>query len=93
MPPDKDDLNRIHNRIDELVKSVGSMATDVATIATKLELMPEAPTRPCRELEEHLEEHKETKKSWKDALAAAGVDIAKITIVAAIAYLIGHGNI
>ena len=67
----KDDLNRVHDRIDETNKtvmqtneSVNKMAVAMERLAVTLEKL-NIPTQPCSFLEDHLQDHKNERTWWK----------------------------
>jgi len=67
------DIQRIHDRIDELGANLRSemkastveivnLAIAMGKVETKLLLMPAQRARPCQELDIHLKDHKEIKR-------------------------------
>jgi hypothetical protein len=92
------DIDRIHQRLDQMTESFHRVAMDTALLQQKIESLPPAPVRPCPDFLEHLAAHKESdaeKRSvlaWvlqtilAPALAAAG------GILAGLFYGGGHGK-
>ena len=92
----KEDLNRVHERIDDLAKAIAGMAVHVAQIATTLENLPPLPRRPCtwhrqlrRQFDDHIADHEETIRDWRQAVIRAVVDVLKIAFVAGMGLIIG----
>lgn len=52
------DLERLHDRIDEIQKDVTSVRVDIADIKARL------PVQPCPQMKDHLEAHKEANAKW-----------------------------
>ena len=97
----KDDLNRVHGRIDKLqesvqdrmdnmTKAIHTMATSVTRIAATIENMPKAPKQPCAWISEHLQDHRMARKSWKQAIIRSIVHIAELGVVGALAFIGGQ---
>lgn len=73
-----------------LIEKINQMAIDIASIKTKLDLLPPPPKRPCqwheqlrKELDEHLKDHKEIRSDWQSSMINGAVDLAKTALIAA----------
>jgi len=56
----KEDINRVHDRLDEVVAEQSKTRVIIERVETTLKLMPRAPTRPCPEqkkLRKDFDEH------------------------------------
>lgn len=71
------DIQRIHERIDELgkdlrdemaesTKQVVNLCIAMGKVETKLSMLPAPARRPCSELKNHLEDHKDNKRPCPD---------------------------
>ena len=77
----KEDIGKVHSRLDLLVEEQTRSRIAITRIETRLELMPQPPARPCPEhkelredFDEHLKtrpcpEHKELRSDFKEHIA------------------------
>jgi hypothetical protein len=79
-----------------LIEKINQMAVDIASIKTKIEMLPAPPKQPCqwhdqirKEFDSHISDHKQIKSDWRSAVIGGGVDIVKTLIVAASGVVIG----
>lgn len=89
MPVTKEDINRLHERIDPLYDAMTKMSVAVERLATIIELMPRPQPRPCEDLKTHLADHKENVKSWKSAIIEKIVGVAAMMIIGLFMYWLG----
>ena len=80
----KGDVERIHERIDDVndkidktTDAVAKMANSVTELTVILRERPRH-NEPCDSLKEHLKEHKDTEKTWKRIIIES---LAKLIIV------------
>ena len=90
MKVDKQDITRLHQRIDSLQTDtfdkldehqdcLTDIKISVATISEQIKHFPTG--RPCEQLKEHLNNHRDTAKTWKNG----GINLVwKLIEVAAI---------
>lgn len=95
----KADIYEVHQRIDIMVTEQSKTNVELAKIATKLDLLPQPPERPCHYYDElrsvvrnHLDEAKETRKLWQTPIVKMTFDLVKMGIVALATYLFVRKN-
>ena len=66
----REDIDRIHDRLNAAQESNKDTMVAVARIEERLKAVPVPPERPCKELAVHLKDHKEAEKqakaTWRD---------------------------
>lgn len=82
-----EDLTRVHDRLDEVIKNQTTMAIDIQKIKTTLELTPKPEKRPCSFFEAHIEEHRKTKTLWQTPLVSTIFDLVRMALVAFFTWL------
>lgn len=81
----KQDITRIHDRLDEMQTTSTATQVAVARIEERLNHLPEIPPRPCSFLQGHIDEHEKTKKDlndWRTNGIRLLFDFLKMAIVA-----------
>ena len=86
MAATKEDIQRVHERIDNLNEAMTKMSVAVERLATTIELMPKPQPRPCEELRVHLDKHAENMKNWKSAVIEKVVSVAAVIIIGLFIY-------
>jgi aspartate ammonia-lyase len=91
----KEDLNRVHNRVDAAVNALAETNVKLERVATTLENI-KIPEQPCHDLrllsnnvEKHIREHSMNRQTWKSALVNGTVRLVIAAIIAATAYMFG----
>ncbi|MHC4951727.1 MAG: hypothetical protein ACYTEU_12195 [Planctomycetota bacterium] len=79
MEIDKDDVVRLHEKIDDLGKDMTVMKVDMAEVKTKLSLTPEI-KQPCSYLIDHKQEHKDNMTLWKRPIASGIIGAMFVTL-------------
>lgn len=85
----RQDIARIHERLDAMQVTSTATQVAVARIEEKLQHIPEIPPRPCSFFEAHIAEHAETKRSlndWRTNGIRLAFDFLKMAIVAVLTY-------
>lgn len=94
---DKEDITRIHNRIDKLeektftkldeqTNGIGLINITLAKLCVKMDTVPKPQERPCKELSEHLDSHKNDIRTWKKSVINLLAGLVKVGIVALVGY-------
>lgn len=80
---DKEDIRRIHNRIDNIDKRQQSHGEILARIDQYMSMYKQ----PCEALVLHLEAHKETRKLWQQPIVRSIVHLLELGIVALLTWV------
>jgi uncharacterized membrane protein len=94
----REDLDRIHDRVDTVIQTIGNQNERLATVITKLEML-RIPVQPCSDLkglsrtvESHISEHSQYKQTWKTAIINGVVRIAIALVIAVSAFMFGKDS-
>lgn len=79
MDIEKEDINRIYDLLQPLIKDVAAMQATLKGLVHQ---------SPCRTLNSHLNKHSLDKRDWKRAITSGLVDLGKMGIVACLTYFI-----
>jgi hypothetical protein len=95
---ERDDINRIHERLDKIAEGQMAQAVAIARIEVQIAAIkppPPLPARPCQDFEKHVEEHKATEKENRATWRGVLFEIAKPALAAvggALAVVWGSGG-
>lgn len=88
----KDDVNRLHQRIDEMNNAITGLAVNVAKLGTVIERLPALPSRPCKDFQDHIQEHKSNQRDWRVMLIGLVGKAASYIAVAGVTYIIASAK-
>ena len=82
-------LESYHAHIMEIVTTGAVLSERLKQIKDQMENLPQPESRPCKALENHIQDHKDAQTIWKRPVISCIVDLIKMGIVFAIAFLWG----
>lgn len=90
------EISRIHDRLNDLVKIQNKQAIDIARLALAAEFERDAHKRPCSDHEalkevvaNHLNDLAESKYVWKSAWVRSAVHVVELAVVGAFVWWLG----
>ena len=90
----KEDINKVHERLDKLVEGQTQSRIAIGEIQTTLKLMPKPASRPCPEhkqlrgeFDEHIEIHKESRRLWQTPVVGMLIHLVELGTVALLTWL------